>query len=222
MPNYQNNLTEFPSGDVTFHIKGQAGKIEILTSMPTSTSKPIIGVICHPHPLFGGTMHNKVVYTIARAFKEMGMPTVRFNFRGVGTSEGQYDEGNGETDDLMSVLKWVQQVQPQAQIWLAGFSFGSYVAARAADLWPARQLISVAPPVVNFNFAELPMIKCPWLIVQGDADEIVDPNAVFAWIDHLPQAPEVIRMQGASHFFHGQLIELRQALISALSPKINL
>jgi len=220
MSNHKNSTHEFLPGDVTFHLPGPAGKLEVLTSMPANNVKPIVGVICHPHPLFGGTMHNKVVYTIARAFKELGLPSVRFNFRGVGTSEGKYDEGKGETEDLLAILQWVKQVKPEATIWLAGFSFGSYVATRAAMHWPTQQLISVAPPVVNFNFAELAP-DCPWLIVQGDADEIVDPNAVFAWIATLPKPPEVIRMQGASHFFHGELIELRQALITSLLPKIN-
>ncbi len=222
MSNNKNTLNEFPAGDVSFSLIGAVGKIEVLTSLPARDIKPMVGVICHPHPLFGGTMHNKVVYTIARAFKEMGLPTVRFNFRGVGASAGQYDEGKGETDDLLTVLQWVQQVMPEAAIWLAGFSFGSYVAARAATRWPVAQLISVAPPVINFNFAELPAITCPWLIVQGDADEIVDPEAVFNWINTLSPPPHVIRMTGASHFFHGQLIELRQVLIAHLSSAIYL
>ncbi len=215
-------MTEFPMGEVNFYLPGPAGKLEVLTSTPSvMLNKPLIGVICHPHSLFGGTMHNKVVYTIARAFKELGMPTVRFNFRGVGASEGHYDEGKGETDDLLAVLQWLKQIKPEALFWLAGFSFGSYVAARAATQWPIEQLVSVAPPVVNFNFAELSDIPCPWLIVQGDADEIVDPNAVFSWINSLAVPAQLIRMPGASHFFHGQLIELRQALITNLLPNIN-
>lgn len=217
MPTELKNPEEFPSGEATFLLSGPAGQLEILTSLPTQDVKPIICVICHPHPLFGGTMHNKVIYTLARACKDMGLPTVRFNFRGVGTSTGQYDHGIGETEDLLAILKWLQQIQPTHDIWLAGFSFGSYVAARGAKQWPAKQLISIAPPIQNFNFKELPPFDCPWLVVQGDQDEVVDPNAVFTWLENLENKPTIIRMENSSHFFHGKLIELRETLIQHLS-----
>lgn len=217
MPIELKNPHEFPAGETNISLQGPTGKLETLTSTPLQLTKPIIAVICHPHPLFGGTMHNKVVYSIARAFKDMGLPTVRFNFRGVGASTGNYDHGIGETEDLLAVLKWVQQVCPDHAIWLAGFSFGSYVAARGAKVWPAKQLISIAPPVQNFNFKELPPFDCPWLVVQGDQDEVVAPAAVFSWLESLENPPTVIRMEGSGHFFHGKLIELRQVLINSLS-----
>lgn len=208
---------QFITGENKLFINGPVGQLEVLTYQPTVISKPIIAVICHPHPLFGGTMHNKVVYTIARAFKDMGILTVRFNFRGVGLSAGSYDAGLGETEDLIAILKWLQIIHPDHAIWLAGFSFGSYVAARATKQWPIEQLISVGPPVQNFNFKELPPFNCPWLVIQGDADEVVLPDAVFSWLDSLSEPPRLIRMQGASHFFHGRLIELREEIINALT-----
>lgn len=220
MSNPLNVPTQFPPGEARIMLPGPVGNLEVITAMPTAPIKPIIGIICHPHPLFGGTMHNKVIYTLARAFKEMGLPTVRFNFRGVGTSEGTYANGLGETDDLIAVLEWVKQACPDHAVWLAGFSFGSYVAARGAKAWPTKQLISIAPPVTNFNFKELPPFDCPWLVVQGDHDEIVSPEAVFSWLDTLENPPQLIRMHGAGHFFHGQLIELRTELINALTPSL--
>lgn len=220
MPINKNIPTEFPEGDLSVILPGAVGTLEALTSAPNNASDVVV-VICHPHSLHGGTMHNKVVYTLARAFKEMNLRTVRFNFRGVGASEGNYDEGIGETEDLLTVLKWVQQVRPQDKIWLTGFSFGSYVAARAAKTWPAQQLISIAPPVENFPFKQLPPFTCPWLVVQGEADEVVAPQKVFSWLAELPQPPQLIRMPDTSHFFHGKLVELRQLLITALSPQLK-
>lgn len=216
-----NTINEFPSGEKAISLPGPAGNLELLTSMPNNVHASIIGVVCHPHPLFGGTMHNKVVYTIARAFKEMNIPTVRFNFRGVGASQGNYAEGIGETDDVLAILHWLKTLYPYHHIWLAGFSFGSFVAARATKLWPAvTQLISVAPPVVNFDFTELPPFHCPWLVIQGAQDEVVAPSAVFTWLESLVNPPDIICMQGSSHFFHGQLVELRQTLINALSKNL--
>ena len=212
--------TTFPSlitGENKLFINGPAGQLEVLTYKPENIDQSTIAVICHPHPLFGGTMHNKVVYTVARAFKDMGIPTMRFNFRGVGLSTGSYDAGIGETEDLIAILTWLKHVYPDHRIWLAGFSFGSYVAARAAKQWCIEQLILIGPPVQNFNFKELLPFDCPWLVIQGDADEVVLPEAVFSWLDSLAKPPLLIRMQGASHFFHGRLIELREEIIKALS-----
>jgi len=211
------NPKEFPSGEKNIMLLGPSGQLEVLTQMPPEP-KATIAVICHPHPLYGGAMHNKVVYTIARAMKDLNVPTVRFNFRGVGKSVGVYDNGIGEVEDLLAILQWIKQVCPHHAIWLAGFSFGSYIAACAAKQWPAKQLISVAPPVENFPFfKDLPPFDCPWLVVQGDQDEVVAPQAVFSWLDSLTDPPTIIRMEGAGHFFHGRLIELREILIRELN-----
>lgn len=204
-----------------FFLPGPAGQLEVLTTYPESpVHSPPIAVICHPHPLYGGTMHNKVVYTLARCFSSMGLATLRFNFRGVGQSQGQYDNGLGETDDLLSLCHWLKTQCPSQSIdYLAGFSFGAYVAARAAKQWPIKKLICVAPPIENFPFKELPPFPCPWCLVQGDNDEIVAPDAVFSWVASLTNnPPQLIKIANADHFFHGHLIELRDSLIAALNP----
>ncbi|MFZ0219608.1 MAG: alpha/beta fold hydrolase [Candidatus Aquirickettsiella sp.] len=199
-------------------LPGPTGQLEVMTTAPEISRNPrTVAVICHPHPLFGGTLHNKVIYTLARCFNSLGLATVRFNFRGVGLSQGKYDHGNGENNDLLAVLAWLQESCPEHKIWLAGFSFGAYIAARAAKVWPTEQLICVAPPIENFPFKDLPPFPCPWILVQGDADEIVSPTAVFSWVNSLEHPPEVIKIQGASHFFHGKLLELRDDLTTALN-----
>ncbi len=199
-------------------LPGPAGHLEAMTTSPeTPRTPPAIAVICHPHPLFGGTMHNKVIYTLARCFNSRGLATVRFNFRGVGLSQGDYDKGNGESDDLLAILSWLKESCPGSAVWLAGFSFGAYVAARVAKIWLVKQLICVAPPIENFPFKELPPFPCPWILVQGDQDEIVSPAAVFSWVNSLEHPPKIIKIQGASHFFHGKLTELRDCLTTILN-----
>ena len=199
-------------------LSGPTGQLEIMTSSSeTPRNPPAIAVICHPHPLFGGTLHNKVVYTLARCFNGLGLATVRFNFRGVGLSQGEYAQGNGESDDLLAVLAWLREHCPESDLWLAGFSFGAYIAARVAKIWPIKQLVCVAPPIENFPFKALPPFPCPWIVIQGDEDEVVSPTAVFSWLNSLAHPPEIIRIQGASHFFHGKLIELRDCLNTTLN-----
>ncbi len=201
-----------------FVIAGPAGQLEIKL---LETDAPLRGlaVMCHPHPLHGGTMENKVVYTVQRAMVDLGFHCARFNFRGVGESQGVFDHGNGEADDLNAVTAWLKARFPQqTRLWLAGFSFGSYVAARSANVLQAEQLISIAPPVQRFDFSTMDMPRCPWLVVMGDADEVVAPQAVFDWLDQLSPPPRQIRMAGAGHFFHGRLVELRDQLTQALTP----
>lgn len=209
--------TIFPVKTAHFLLPGPAGQLEIRTETPTISVKNSLAVICHPHPLMGGTMDNKVVYTIARGFKDIGSPIIRFNFRGVGASEGHYDHGKGELDDLITILTWAQQVCPDHTIYLAGFSFGSFIAACAAQSWPIAHLILVAPPVERFNFQALPLFNCPWSVIQGDQDEVVRPTAVFDWMDRLSPSGDLHCLPGAGHFFHGQLITLRETLIGILN-----
>ncbi len=196
-----------------FMIQGPVGQLEAISQYP-EVAKPITAVICHPHPLFAGTMHNKVVHTVAKAFLELGIKTVRFNFRGVGASQGEYDAGRGETDDALAVAAWVKQVAPEDKLWLAGFSFGSYVAARAAGELQPEQLLTVAPAVEHFDFSELKPIACPWLVLQGETDEVVPPEQVYDWAEHASEQPTLIRFPGVGHFFHGELIALRDAIVN--------
>lgn len=173
-------------------------------------------VVCHPHSLYGGTMDNKVVTTVARALREAGMTTLRFNFRGVGTSEGVFDSGVGETADADAVAAWGAARWPGRGLVIAGFSFGAYVALRLAQQRPATHLITIAPAVGRFDFSGLEPPPCPWLVVQGDADEVVDAQSVIAWRDALEPRPQLLIMPGAGHFFHGRLLELRDAVLDAV------
>ena len=139
----------------------------------------------------------------------MEVRSVRFNFRGVGGSAGSYDEGIGETDDAMAVVDWVMKQQADMPVILAGFSFGSFVALQTAAKTQTKALITVAPPVRMFDFENLQGIDCPWLLIQGDEDEVVDINSVINWVRTLQHPPQMEIINGSSHFFHGKLIELR-------------
>ncbi|HEU5282062.1 MAG TPA: alpha/beta fold hydrolase [Gammaproteobacteria bacterium] len=196
-------------------IQGPAGKLELAVSAAEPNAKAW-GVVCHPHPLFGGTMHNKVVTTLVKTFQSQGVNTIRFQFRGVGQSQGEFDHGRGELDDLYAVLNWLQHEYGQHPLWLAGFSFGAYIAAQAAAEWPTKKLVTVAPPVENFAMHLIPPILCDWLLLQGEKDEVVSPEAVFAFAESRQPAPVVVRFPDATHFFHGQLNALRAAIVQWL------
>lgn len=198
-------------------IPGAAGDIELIETPAENNSISATAIICHPHPLFGGTMNNKVVTTLARVFHELGLHTIRFNFRGVGKSSGKYDEGRGEVEDLLAIAAWIKKSRPLDALWLAGFSFGAYVATKAATQLSVAQLVTIAPQVSRFKEEIMPPITCPWVLVQGEKDEVVSPEDVFAWIETLDPKPQVIRMPEAGHFFHGQLLELREKLTAVLS-----
>ena len=166
-----------PPRTETLTIGGPAGKLEALLEAPPVPS-PLqpsdFAVICHPHPLHGGSMQNKVVYTIASACQERSMPTLRFNFRGVGASAGSYDEGRGEIQDTLAVVAFGRARWPDAALTLAGFSFGAVVSLMAAAAAAPSRLISVAPAVGGYGAGSIARPACPWLIVQGDADEVVE------------------------------------------------
>ena len=201
---------QFPTEDSEIFLTGPAGKLECLIEIPEpELERPATAVICHPHPLHGGTLRNKVVTIIERALRESGLRTVRFNFRGAGDSEGEYDEGNGEIEDLLTVTDWVQKTRPADDLWLAGFSFGAFVALKAAQNLPVRQIVTIAPPVERYGFEHLLPPNCPWLVVQGDEDDVVSATAVQQWADALDQPPNLIIMEGADHFFHRRLMDLR-------------
>jgi alpha/beta superfamily hydrolase len=180
--------SSFPAAATALTLAGPAGALEAAVDVPEAAeARAGVAIICHPHPQHGGTMHNKVVTMLERSLRESGLATVVFNFRGVGASQGSYDDGRGETEDLIAVAGWAQRTRPGDVLWLAGFSFGAYVAARAAPQLPVRQMISVAPPVSRWDFAHLASPLCPWLVVQGEADEVVDPAAVYAWVAAQPE-----------------------------------
>ena len=204
-------------------IAGPAGEIEALVESPADgstdgTDPARFGVVCHPHPLYGGTLDNKVVYTLARAFVELGAPTIRFNFRGVGGSSGSYDEGRGETADALAVIAYGRDRWPDALLWLAGFSFGGAVALRAAPQSQPERLVAVAPGVTRIAMEGVGSPGCPWLVVQGDADEVIEPPAVLEWANRQTSPPVIRVLPGAGHFFHGRLHELRNAVLEFLRP----
>jgi uncharacterized protein len=199
-------------------IKGPAGQIEAVCLAPEALAAAVpLAVICHPHPLHGGAMQNKVVTTLAKAFQKSGIASIRFNFRGVGASEGQYDQARGEVDDCLAVVEWARSHYPQAMPpVLAGFSFGSFVAYQAASRIDCRLLVAVAPPVHHFPFDQTPEPSCPWLVMQPDADEVVPPAQVYDFVSARTHQPQLIRFAETSHFFHGKLVNFREALIEYL------
>jgi len=199
-----------------FTVVGPAGPLACALDAPAD-GQPARGLAlcCHPHPLHGGTLDNKVVQTLARAAVQCGWRALRFNFRGVGDSSGAWDEGRGEIDDALAVL--AAQRQGDEPLWLAGFSFGGFVASQVAQRCLAggqrvEQLVLVGPAVVNFAVATVPV---PTLVVHGEHDEVVPLSAVLDWAR--PSTQPVVVVPGAGHFFHGLLPTLKQ-LVAATAP----
>ena len=197
-------------------ITGPAGSLEALVS--DAAAARAVAVICHPHPQHGGTMHNKVAHTLARAFVRSGFAVLRFNFRGTEGSEGEYDHGDGELDDALAAIDWIREQQPDVPLWLAGFSFGAAIAVRAAVEQRIAGLVSVAPAIYRFAGNLVGQPECPWLIIQGDEDELVEVDETVEWVDSLAPGPELLIMTGAEHFFHGRLHELREAVMGFVRP----
>lgn len=206
-PRTERRLIQGPAGDLECAIDEPAA--DALNSANASAG---IALVCHPHPLYGGTLDNKVAQTMARAFTHCGLRSVRFNFRGVGRSAGAWDEGRGEIDDAMSVLD--QFRAPGQALLLGGFSFGAYVAshvaARIASDAPARRLILLGPAVVTFPMAP---VAPSTLVVHGEMDDVVPLSGVLDWAR--PQSLPVTVIPGAGHFFHGQLPLLKGLVQSA-------
>ena len=198
-------------------IAGPAGALEARLEAPDSDTTPrIFGVACHPHPLYGGTMDNKVTHVLARAMVECGAPAFRFNFRGTGASAGAFDNGRGEADDLAAVVAEGRRRFPGAALWLGGFSFGAFVALRGAATLAPVKLVAVAPPVARFELGEVAHPDCDWMLAQGDADDVVPPEAVLAWAERQPRKPRLHVLHGAGHFFHGKLHELKPLVVDFL------
>jgi len=162
-------------------------------------------------------MDNKVISSLGRACEALGVASVRFNYRGVGESTGAYGEIEGEVADCRAVIDWVLERRPQDKLWLMGFSFGSYIAARNVEASPhVTQLVTVAPSVEHADFNSLPRIHCPWLIVMGEKDEVVPPESVFTFAEHRAEHPTLIKMPETSHFFHRKLVDLKTVLLDYL------
>lgn len=201
-------------------ISGSAGQLELELTIPERANKQYVAILGHPHSLQGGTMHNKVVTTLVRVFKELDIASLRFNFRGVGQSDGEYDAGLGESDDmLMIACQWLEEI-PTAHIIFAGFSFGSYVAYRAAAQSPHALLVTIAPSVQHYDYTQYFPIPAPWIIVQGDEDEVVPAHLVYEFAAQTTPPLPLLRFEETGHFFHGRLIELKSRLIEEIRNKV--
>jgi uncharacterized protein len=206
-----------------FDVTGPAGKIEGLLDFPSlapGVQPQGVAFIAHPHPLFGGTMQNKVAQALARAHAEAGWMAVRFNFRGVGASEGHYDQGLGEMDDMLAVIR---HFAPQGALALAGFSFGAFIASRAVAALsaerPINSIVLVGTAAGNFDVAPIPAaLHARTLVVHGETDDTIALPAVLDWAR--PQNLPVMVLPGVGHFFHGQLIVLRHLISRHLMATI--
>jgi alpha/beta superfamily hydrolase len=196
-----------------FTITGPAGAIEVVANSPGPALRGI-ALVCHPHPLQGGTLDNKVVQTLAKAFFSLGYAAVRFNFRGVGASAGSFDEGRGETEDALAVLADAQSRYGEAlPIALAGFSFGSFVVTRVAQRIAAERLVLVGAAVNRF---EVPKVPDDTIVIHGEEDDVVPLADVLAWAR--PQELPVVVFPGSGHFFHGRLPQLTRIVTSMWAP----
>ena len=187
-----------------FSATGVAGRLEGIAHIPDSAPRAI-AVVAHPMPSMGGTMENKVVTTLAKTFAELGFVALRFNFRGVGGSGGQFDEGDGEVEDVLAVVRHARHEYGHLPLILSGFSFGGYVQARAAQQLRPHHLVLVAPAVERLMMPHVPRNT---LLVHGELDEVVPLADVLHWArpQHLP----VVVLPGAGHFFHGRLGQIKQ------------
>lgn len=190
-------------------IPGPAGDLEVEIGTPKQAPRGV-ALVCHPHPQHGGTMDNKVAYMLARAANDAGLAALRFNFRGVGRSAGQFGHGDGELDDARCATEYLQAQLPGLPLLLSGFSFGSIVALKLALELAPRRLVSIAPPLFYFGDAPTPTPPCPWLVVHGLDDEIVDAADTQDRLEGVQPAPTQHWLPGVGHFFHGRLSALRR------------
>lgn len=203
-----------------FFIDGPVGKLEVVLGEPESIPKGI-AIVAHPHPLHGGTMDNKVAHTLFTTLLGLGFITAKFNFRGVGQSEGDFDQGIGEIEDVMSVTQTIRDQfnrhSADLPLLLAGFSFGGAIQLHVAERLNPEFLVLVAPSVANLKAPAVPETTQCALIIQGDKDEIVLPDTILAWA--APQSQPIVFIPGAEHFFHGKLIILKQLISEYLSNR---
>jgi alpha/beta superfamily hydrolase len=194
-------------------VDGPAGPIEVVHNVPETALRGI-ALVCHPHPLQGGTLDNKVVQTLAKAFFGLRYAAVRFNFRGVGHSAGAFDEGRGETDDALTVLGHARRRFGETlPVVLAGFSFGSYIVVRLTERVQAERLVLVGPAVGRFPIRHVPDDT---IVVHGEEDDVVPLADVFGWAR--PQALPIVVFPGCGHFFHGRLPQLARIVTSWWTP----
>lgn len=201
-------------------IDGPCGQLEALyLDVPDARG---VALICHPNPVQGGTMLNKVVSTLQRTARDAGYSTLRFNYRGVGQSTGAHDMGAGEVDDSEAAAHWLRKQHPQLPLVLMGFSFGGFVATSLAGRLESQglelqQLFMIAPAVMRLTEAFALPTRCAITLIQPDADEVVDPQRVYDWSDALSRPHELLKVAECGHFFHGKLTDLKDLLLPRLS-----
>lgn len=201
-------------------IDGPCGQLEALW-LDTPDARGV-ALICHPNPVQGGTMLNKVVSTVQRTARDSGLATLRFNYRGVGTSAGSHDMASGEVDDAEAVARWLRAQYPQLPLTLLGFSFGGFVAAALGGRLEAQgvtleKLFMLAPAVHRLTEENPTASNCPLILIQPEDDEVIDPQAVYAWSAGLGRAHELLKVAECGHFFHGKLTDLKDLLLPRLS-----
>lgn len=202
-------------------ITGKAGNLEVRLALPgeknnqkqqsTSENNRWV-VLSHPHPQFGGTMNNKVVTTMERTFQSLGYGTLAYNFRGVGLSEGDYDGGEGEQSDLVTVVNWLKENHDVEHLTLAGFSFGGYVCLKQCSALKADAICTVAPAIGLYDFSDV-NVQVPWTLIQGGEDEVISSHEVLEWAMRQGRSPSIYYRSQASHFFHRQLVWLKQVIL---------
>jgi alpha/beta superfamily hydrolase len=207
----------------TLSIAGPVGALEAVLQHREGQIPEAAALVCHPHPLYGGTLHNKVVHRVASTLHELGAAVLRFNFRGAGKSEGAHDEGRGELEDARAALRWLEERYPGAQRWLAGFSFGSWIAARLAAAEPVERLILVSPPLQRSDFGAMRQSGVPKLVLQGTKDDVVPPEDLQREFPLWHEPKRLILVEGASHFYDRQLAALadgiRRGLAELATPR---
>lgn len=197
-----------------FEIDGPSGPLEAVLDTP-QPAKAGIAVVCHPHPLHGGTLTNKVAHTLARAFNQAGVAALRFNFRGVGRSAGEHADGVGERDDAIAAVRHARARHPDGPLYLGGFSFGAAVATQIADATDPVALVTVGLPVARLG-ADLALPRCPWLIVHGADDELISTAELTAWRERYAPGAQLDVIDAAPHFFHGRLTVLADTVVEFL------
>ncbi|MCK9797775.1 thioesterase domain-containing protein [Pseudomonas sp. MAFF 302030] len=201
-------------------IAGPVGQLEALyLEVPDARG---VALICHPNPVQGGTMLNKVVSTLQRTARDAGLITLRFNYRGVGASEGSHDMGSGEVDDAQAAAEWLQVRHPELPLTLLGFSFGGFVAASLGGRLEAqgvqlKHLFMVAAAVTRLRDTDVLPENCPLTLIQPETDEVIDPQAVYDWSAALVRPHELLKVAECGHFFHGKLTDLKDLVLPRLS-----
>ncbi len=193
-------------------IPGPAGRLEAILDEPATPPRAVV-VLAHPHPQYGGTMHTKVVFRVAKALQRIGCEVLRFNFRGTGASQGAFDGEDGERADFVAGLDFARARHPRLDLWAAGFSFGAWVALTAGTVDDrVRVLIGIAPPIERYDFGTLRQSTKPKFFIQGERDEVCPLGAMRRFYAHASEPKELVVIDGADHLFDGRVGEVGDAV----------